>query len=237
MYYYIIIALQAYCIYHSLKNKNDYYWIFIILFIPLIGAIIYLVTQVFNKRDLETVQGNLTAIINPTKKILDLQKQLEFSDTFQNKVNLADAYFDIQDYKHAIQYYTDALDDSIFSGDLYVISKLMEASYYLGNYKSVLNYYKVLQEKKALIKPINQLHYGLALGHLGKSNLAKLEFEKVDIEYSNYDERLELAEYFIQQGNKEKATKILDSIYNESKYFTKEQRKITRKVMALRKRV
>ena len=236
MYYYLIIALQAYCVYHAVKNKNDYYWIFIILFIPVIGAVIYLVTQVFNKRDLETVQHNLTAIINPTKKVLDLKKQLDFSDTFQNKVNLADAYFEINDFKNAIVYYKDALG-SLFSSDTYVISKLMEASYYLEDYDSVVDYFKTLKEKKAILKPENLLHYGLALDHLGESELAIQQFKEVDIEYSNYDQRLELATYFIEQDRKEEAKKILDAIYAESQHFTKDQRSIYRKVVALLKQV
>jgi len=236
MYYYLIFALQAYCIYHSIKNRNDYYWIFIIFFIPVIGSLIYLVTQVFNKRNLETVQDNLVAIINPTKKVIDLKKQLEFSETFQNKVNLADAYFEISDYKNAIIYYQDALD-SLFSGDTYVISKLMEASYYVMDYESVITYYEDLIEKNEKIKPENQLMYGLALDKLGKTKLAEGELKKIDIEYSNYNERLQLAEYLIQQNRKEAAKKILDKIYHESQRFTRNQHKIYRKVTTLMKSV
>ncbi|MCF6348011.1 MAG: hypothetical protein L3J20_06900 [Flavobacteriaceae bacterium] len=236
MYFYLILALQAYCIYHSIKNRNDYYWIFIIFFIPVIGSLIYLITQVFNKRGLETVQDNLVAIINPTKKVIDLKKQLEFSETFQNKVNLADAYFEISDYKNAIIYYTDALD-SLFSRDTYVISKLMEASYYVEDYKSVTTYYQDLIGKNEKIKPENQLIYGLTLDKLGKTTLAEGELKKIDIEYSNYSERLQLAEYLIQQNRKEVAKKILDKIYDESKHFTKNQHKFYRKVNTLLKSV
>ncbi len=236
MYFYLIFALQAYCIYHSVRNRNDYYWIFIIFFIPVIGSLIYLITQVFNKRDLETVQDNLVAIINPTKKVIDLKKQLEFSETFQNKVNLADAYFEIRDYKNSIGYYTDALD-SLFSGDTYVISKLMEASYYVEDYKSVTSYYQDLIEKNEKIKPENQLVYGLALDKLGKTTLAETELKKIDVEYSNYNERLQIAEYLIQQNRKEAAKRILDKIYDESKHFTRDQHKFYRKVSTLLKSV
>ena len=236
MYYYLIIALQAYCIYHAVKNRNDYYWIFIILFIPLIGGIIYLVTQVFSKRDFENVQDNLTAIINPTKKVVALKKQLEFSDTFQNKVNLADAYFEIRDYNNAISYYKNALD-SLFSNDLYVLSKLMEAHYYIQDYDNVISYYQKIKEKNGKIKSINQLQYGIALDILGNTALAETVLKKINIEYTNYDERLLLAEYLIEQQRKEEAKKILDAIYEESKHFTKNQSKYSRRVISLLKSV
>jgi hypothetical protein len=88
MHYYLIIALQAFCIYHLYKNKNEYYWIFIIIFLPVLGSLIYLIVNVYNKRDAEKIQEGLATIINPTKRITDLERKLGFSDTFQNKINL-----------------------------------------------------------------------------------------------------------------------------------------------------
>ena len=111
MPYYLIVAFQAFCIYHLIKNRNDYYWIFLIIFLPLIGCIIYLVTQVYNKRDANKIQESITNILVPTKRVKALQKKLEFSETYQNKVNLADAFFDMKDYVNAIKYYEEAIKD------------------------------------------------------------------------------------------------------------------------------
>jgi len=227
MHYYLIIALQGYCIYHALKSKNDYYWIFIILFIPVIGSIIYLFTQAFNKRDLENVQSEIVAIINPTKKVLDLKKQLDFSETFQNKVSLADAFLEIKDYQNAITYYEDAID-SLFSGDVYVISNLIKAHFFNENYESVLKYIQVLKDKKATIKPENLLHYGLALDNLGKTELAENEFEKINISFSNYHERLILAKHLINKNKKDEAKEILQKVYEESTRFSRDIAKINR---------
>jgi len=41
-YYWLVIGLQGLCIIHVLRTGRDLYWIFIILFIPLIGSLIYL---------------------------------------------------------------------------------------------------------------------------------------------------------------------------------------------------
>ena len=74
MFTYLIVALQAFCIYHVIKNRNQYFWIFIIIFIPAIGSIIYLITQVYNKRDASIIKENLTSVLIPTKKVKDLEK-------------------------------------------------------------------------------------------------------------------------------------------------------------------
>lgn len=232
MYYYLIIGLQGFCIYHSIKNKNENYWIFLIFFIPLIGSIIYLVTQVFNKRDVENIQSSLSAIINPTKKIIELKKQLEFSETFQNKVNLADAYFEIRDYNNAIIYYNDA-KDTLFSSDSHVTSKLMESYFYTEDYKNTIKCYAELASGKEKIKAQNQMQYGLTLNKLGKTSLAEKELKKIDISFSNYDERLFFAEFLMDKNRNEDARIILQEIYEESKHFTSGNRRIYKQTIKL----
>ena len=230
MYYYLIIGLQGYCIYHALKNKNENYWLFIIFFIPLLGSIIYLFTQVFNKQDLEQVQQNIIATINPTKKILDLKTKLEFSETFQNKVNLADAYLEIEDYQNAIHYYENATV-SVFSGDTYVISNLIKAYYSIEDYENTVKNYNLLQEKSIIISPENQLQYGLALDKLGKTELAKKEFKKINSSFSNYNERYILAKHLVNKDKNEDAKVILQELLNEAKHFSRDHAKIYRQTI------
>ena len=96
MVFYLVIALQVFCLYHYYKNRGPYYWVFVILFLSALGCIIYLILEVYNKRDAEKITNEITHIINPTKKIKDLEKQLQFSESYQNRVNLADAYLEIK---------------------------------------------------------------------------------------------------------------------------------------------
>ena len=220
MHYYLIFALQIYCMYHAIKNRNEYYWLFIIFFIPVLGSLIYLVTQVFNKRELKKVQSELVAIINPTKKVLELKNKLDFSETFSNKVNLADAYFEIRDYKSAIHYYENAID-SVFSTDTYAISKLTEAYYHMEDYDNVIKNYQNLEGKRERIKPEIQLYYGISLDKSGKVALAEKAFQKIDTGFSNYNERLLLAQHLIHQNKEIAAKEMLQKVYDESKHFSK----------------
>lgn len=230
MYIYLILALQGFCIYHSIKTKNETYWVFVIFFVPIIGSIIYIVTQVLSKRDIEMVQDGLTSIINPTKKVLDLKKQLEFSETFQNKVNLADAYFEIYDYNNAINYYENAIDSN-FSEDTYVISKLIDAHYYAKNYKKAINHFNSLDILTQTISSNNLLHYGLSLNETGKPKTALKQLKKLNVNFSNYNERLVLAEFLIEKGETSEAKIILTEILEESKYFTKINVKVYRQTI------
>ncbi len=227
MYYYLILALQGYCIYHLIKNRNSYYWIFLILFIPVIGSIIYIVTQVFNKNDVDKIQNELTTIINPTKKIKDLEAQLQFSETFQNRVNLADAYFEIKDFGNASKHYQASLKDN-FQNDFYVVKQLIASYFELNDYENVLQYSEKIKGNSEFENSIAQFLYGLALDKVGNSDEAEVELRKIDTRYSNYNERLILAEFLLKKGKKDDAKEILQEISTESQHMNKDNRRIYR---------
>jgi hypothetical protein len=220
MIYYVTIALQAYCIYHLFKNRNPYYWAFAILFLPVLGSLIYLFTQV-----------DIVSIINPTKKVKDLEKRLEFAETFQNQVNLADAYLEIKDYQNAITLYKKALEDQL-QNDVFVVKQLMEALYMAEDYDAVITYAKKIELQTEFIKSRAQFIYGLALEKLGKYDEAEENLRQIDARYSFYEERLILAKFLRSRNKMFDAKEIIDEIYSESQYMTKENRKLNRLTIA-----
>ncbi|WP_308990494.1 hypothetical protein QLS71_003315 [Mariniflexile litorale] len=227
MPYYLILLLQGYCIYHAYKNRNAYYWYFLIMFIPVIGSIIYLITQVYNKQDAEKIQEEIVSVINPTKKIKDLEKRLQFTETYQNRVNLADALLDIKDYKNAIPHYLAALEDSS-QNDFYVTNKLIEAYYGLKDYNKVILFAEKIQNQSEFKKSRAQFLYGLALEKLGNFEAAEANLRKIDIRYSFYNERLALAKFLISKDKATDAKEILEEIKIESQNMTSANKRIYR---------
>lgn len=227
MYYYFIVALQVFCIYHLYKNRNEYYWVFLILFLPLLGSLIYLLLKVFNRQDVESIQKEVTTIINPGKKVSDLEKQLQFSDTFQNRVNFADALFGIKDYQKAIHHYKEALSSS-FQDDYYVITQLITSFFEIEDYKNVVFYVNKIKDKREFQKSKIQFLYGLTLEKLKQLDKAEIELRKIDQRYSFYQERLTLAKFLISRNKQVDAKEILEEIYTESEHMTKLNRRTYR---------
>ncbi len=223
MQYFLIIALQGFCIYHAIKNRNNYYWFFLIIFLPVLGSVIYLFTQVFNKRDLDVVQSELVNVMNPTKKIKDLQKQLDFADTFQNRVNLADALLEAGDYTTAIAEYENAITND-YNKDVGVVRKLIEGYYQTQQYEKVIFYAEKITEKPDFKRSRSQFLYGLALKEQGQLEKAEDNLRQIDQRYSNYQERYQLAEFLIEKGKIEDAKEILSEILTESQHMSKPNR-------------
>lgn len=225
MYYYLIIALQGFCIYHLYKNRNNYYWYFVIVFIPVIGSIIYLITQVFNRRDVENIQNEITTIINPTKKIRDLEKTSEFADTFQNRVNLADAYFEITDFSSAALHYNKALDEHPDNDD-YVHKMLIQSYSELKEYDKLIQHAERIKDNPEFQKSKSQFLYGLALDKLGKPDDAESYMRVIDQRYSNYDERVILAKFLLHRDKANDAKDILNEILVESEHMNKDNKRL-----------
>ncbi|GAA4293113.1 tetratricopeptide repeat protein [Aestuariibaculum suncheonense] len=227
MLYYLILAFQAYCIYHLFKNGNAYYWVFVILFLPVLGSVIYLLTQVYNKRDAEKIQNGIVSIINPTKKIKDLEQRLRFSETYQNRVNLADAYLENKDFQSAITQYQEAIKDQS-QNHFYIITKLIEAFYNIEEYKNVIAYAEMIKDKHEFDKSRAQFIFGLAQDKLGDFEAAEVNLKQIDIRYSFYNERLQLAKLLIERQKSDEAKEILEDIVNESQNMTTPNRRIYR---------
>lgn len=227
MYFYLIIALQAFCLYHLYKNRNSYYWAFLIFFIPVIGCLIYLITQVYNKRDAEKITSEITHIINPTKKVNDLKKRLQFSESYQNRVNLADAYLEIKDYNNAIPHYLEALEDRS-QNDFYAIKQLIEAYFNIEDFETVILYVEKIKDRSEFKKSRAQFLYGLALEKVGKLEEAEENLKRINLRYSFYDERLVYAKFLLSRDKKDQAKEVLEDVYTESQNMTKPNKRIYR---------
>lgn len=231
MYLYLIIAFQGFCIYHLLKNKNSYYWIFAILFLPFIGCVTYLVTQVFNKRETEKIQGNLTTIIEPSKKNVSsnkvkvLEGKLEFADTYLNRVNLAEAYLEANNYTSAIEHYRIALEDKT-QNDFYVKAHLIKSYYYIKDYNEVIALSDGLESHKEYEKSEIPFLYGMALAEKDRTAEAEEQLKIMDWPYSNYNERVAFAKFLLRIDKINDAKELLEELYMEMQNMTTMNKRI-----------
>ncbi|GLB50896.1 hypothetical protein [Neptunitalea lumnitzerae] len=231
--YYLVILLQIYCFYHVYSNRNSYYWIFLILFLPGIGSAIYLLTQVFGKTDVGAAQEQAFNVLYPSKRINDLEKKLAFSDTFENRVALADAYFQNKRYEEARDMYLSALKGN-YENDYYGISNLIRVYFELENYDKVITYSERFLLKMEFKQSDLQFLYAIALEKTGQTEKAEEALRKVDIPYKNYKERLYLAEFLLAKNYKDEAKELLEDLLSEANHM---QRKNYRKYMLIFQKV
>jgi len=212
MLYYILIAFQAFCIFHVYKSRNENYWYFVIFFVPLIGSLVYLFSQVINKKNIKNTKNKLTDVVNPSKKLKDLEQKFLLLDTFQNKINLADEYKNQQDYNNAILYYEKALDGK-FKSNSHIVNNLLKCYFEIKNYKKVVEYGKKIPLDTTFKGSICM--FAEALENCKYYEEAELQFRKTNIRYCNYGERLQLSEFLVRIDKQQEAKIVLKEIVSE----------------------
>ena len=171
--------------------------------------------NVIQKSDIEKAQESIVTVVNPSKKLKDLEKRLKFSESFENRVALADAYLDEEMYDLAIKNYSESLKD-VFENDFYVQTKLQEAYYYSSKFNESINTAKQIIDNVRFKKSRASFLYGMALEKIGEIDNAESFLKNFDAPYNYYMERLELARFLIRNNKHEEGEKVYKEIVDES---------------------
>ena len=220
MLYFLILSFQVLCIWHVIKTKNQLWWIWFVIFVPVIGSTVYLFAEIFNKQDVQHVREKVNNIIKPNKQIKALQDQLAFSETFENKIALAKAYQKEKFINKAISLYESAAT-GIFKDNADVHKNLITCYYEKRQYKNLIHSAEIIYSEKFFKNSKQQLFYTLTLDELKLTEKARSEFESMNILYTNYNQRLHYARFLKRQNERDKAKEIYQTIIDESLHLGK----------------
>ena len=223
-YYTPVLLLQAFCLYHAYRNNNDQKWFWLIIFFPLVGCLIYLYQEFYNRGNVEKMSETMKSAFNGNYNIQKLEKALQFSDSITNRINLADAYVSVQRYEEAIKLYESCLE-GFKADDPVLLMKILETNYALENYKKVIAFGQKLADEKTFKKSEARICYAWALCQNGDSKAALNEFEGMDNSYTNYPHRLSYCHFLIQLDKNAMAKEKLEEILGEFEHMSKLEQK------------
>ena len=100
-----IVIFQIVCIVHAVRTNNTS-WIWIILFFPFIGSVIYLASEARGVgRDGRKLAGQLVDVVQPSRRLEALRAQLEHAPTVDNRLALAEECVRLKRYDEALALY------------------------------------------------------------------------------------------------------------------------------------
>ncbi|CAN5431619.1 tetratricopeptide repeat protein [soil metagenome] len=226
-YYYISIVLQAVCAIHCIRKGNQQKWIWIIIFLPLAGCLIYLFSEVFTKRDIQQVQSNVGAVFNPSGKIKTLQENLRFADTFNNRIVLGDAYLDAGQFNKAIDLYEQSLYGN-FTDNEHANMQLINAYYHMQRYGDIINIAKKICHLAQFKLSRAHMYYAISLGYTGNNEMAEREFNLMKGRFSNYECRYHFGQYLLRTERYEDSYKIFRDMLSETTHLTSKEKRENR---------
>ena len=162
----------------------------------------------FSKSDMQKVQGTVGTVFNPTGTIKKLEANLKFSDTFNNKVALADAYLQSGNTVKAVELYESCLTGT-FTDNEYVNKQLVLAYTELKRYADVIPKAKTIYNAPQFQRSKAHTFYAIALSKTGNKEAAENEFKLLKGKFSNYESRYYYALFLIEEQRNQEAKEIL----------------------------
>jgi hypothetical protein len=225
--YYIILALDVFCVIHMLRRGTVNRWLYLVIFLPAIGGLIYLYYEVFSSRRLNTSKIDLVGMINPGSKIKKLEDELRFTDTFANKVKLADAYLEAGQTDKAIALYEASLTGA-FAENEHVMAQLVIAHHAKQQYAKAIKLAQKIYKLPQFIRSKAHLAYAKALEESGNIEQAEAEFKAMKGRFSYFEQRYEYGMFLIRIGRDNDAAAVLTDMLNEEKHLGSVERRTNR---------
>lgn len=174
--------------------------------------------EMVNRNSMQQMQSGMGNIIYPSGKIKKLEKQLQFSDTFNNRIMLADAYLSAGDTDKAIQLYESSLTGA-FKENEHVFIQLVTAYYEVQRYNDAIKVARKVYNNPAFHTHGHVL-YAMALDKVGEADLAEKEFNTMKGKYSYFEARYQYGLFLINKNRAGEAQKIFTDMVNEFSYLS-----------------
>lgn len=177
--YYLIIVVQVLCILHALRSGRRE-WLYLLIFLPLLGCIIYFIRELLPEINRGEFFGNLQRLLFPNAKLKELERSVRISDTVTNRLNLAKEYELQRRYAEAIDLTRSCLTD-LYANDVFMTLDLARLLFRNEQYaECIATFDKAMRLKNGRPdKPEDELLYVRALDSSGDTERACEEYERV----------------------------------------------------------
>lgn len=205
-YYTPVLILQGFCLYHSYKNNTHqkYYWL--IIFVPLVGSLVYLYLNFYRKSMIYDISDGIKGLINNNHLVEKLEKETKFTDTMSNKKLLAIQYLNKGRITEAIDLLNSCLV-GIHADDQEINRLLLQAYYAQQQYKMCISAGEKIKNDYSFNNAEEKAFLAWAYYYTGDKEKAEIIFKSQDGLFSNYFQRLEYAKFLHHIGRTSEAKK------------------------------
>ena len=217
----LLLLVQIGFAVHALRRGYPIYWVFLIVFVPLIGCLLYVIMVLLPEFTQSRVAADgaraLGKALNPGKALRERQEALEISDTIGNRVALAEEYVRHGKLSEAIELYERSLT-GMYRTDPVVLLGLAGAQVEAGMFgpaKATLE--TLAQAHPEEMKSPARLLLARALEGLGEQQAALAEYARLQQTASGAEVKCRYAQLLSAMGRKSEARKLFEEILKDAK--------------------
>ena len=218
-----IVLLQLTVVYHAFKNRRPYYWIFVIMAFPVLGAVVYFVVEVLpgsrSERNLRKIGNDIVKAVNPDRDMKRKAEELAICGSVENKLQLAEELVERGMFDEAIALFKSARDGQYyFAPDL--LYGFARARFFNGEYLEARKLLGELQEHAPrYYRQEVALMKARAAARFGDRSIARAEIESLLENFVGLEARYRYAEILFEDGQKERARAELERVIDHAKRF------------------
>jgi hypothetical protein len=215
-FYYLILGLQGFALFHAYKSNTFQKWYFIIIFIPVIGSLIYLYDAFYSRRNIEGIGEGVMRLVNPDYDVKKLEREVEIADTISNKLNLANAYINSGQNEKALTLYEDCMKGT-YANDPDLFMKKLKACYLLNKYNDTIEIGEKLSKHRPFDQSEEKILFAQAYACTDQPEKAEEVFQSMNHKNCNYTHRIALAHFLLGINKISEAKDLVLLLENESK--------------------
>jgi|JFJP01.1.fsa_nt_gi hypothetical protein len=217
--------IQLLLIIHAIKTGRRDPWLWVILFFPGIGSVLYvffeLLPELRRTREGRAVASKILKAVDPHRDLKRLAAELARSDNVANKVNLAKECIHAEMYEEAIELYRSSLT-GIYLTDPNIMLGLATAQFHHGNFAdSRTTLEELIQHNPKFKSAEGHLLYARSLEGLEQYEAALAEYHTLAEYYAGYEAKCRYALLLKKLGHTEKSQQGFKDIVNQAKRLSR----------------
>ena len=233
----ISLIIQIALVVHIVKTGRNMTWVFIVIFVPLVGSIAYFIVELLPElsgtRTARSLKRNISEAVDPNKDFKSASQRLALADTVQNSMTLAAECLARGKYADAQDLYSRCLK-GVHSDDPDIHLGLARAQFGLGEFGEAVKTLDALKAKNPDYKSADgHLLYARCQEQLGNTEAAIHEYEALVSYYSGPEPSCRLALIFKSQGKTSDANRLCERVLSESKFAGKHYNTIHKEWVSL----
>lgn len=210
------IAIQVLCVVHAVRTGRTQPWIFIIVFLPLVGSIAYFLVEILpgmaNTRRSRQVFSDVRTIIDPDREFRERKAEVELTGTSGAKAALAEECARKSMFEEAIALYRSALT-GIYADDPNMLLGFARVLVEKGDFAECERVLDHLRAKNPDYQSQEgHLMYARALDGQNKTDAAIAEYENLIGYFAGFEAKVRYALMHQRLGNVAKAKELLEGV-------------------------
>lgn len=211
----LTLILQASLAVHAFRTGRER-WIFVIIFVPAIGGLVYFLTQIlpdfWYSSTGRRASTSLAKVIAPSHNIQKLRDDLAILDTVLNRQLLARECVRIGEYQEGIELLLSCLR-GFYETDPYMLLELAEAYFLAEQYYDAKGIFLRIRDANPEFKSAaGHLLYARTLENMRENESALGEYEAVARYFPGEEANSRYGLLLMKTGEEQRAKEIFDQI-------------------------